>query len=310
MAVAREKDGHLVRCGAIRHGAGMRLILLTTLTMAAFAGNSVLNRLAVGQDGLNPASFALIRVGAGAATLILLLVLRDGLRLRPRLRLAAGSLPGITGLSIYLAAFSVAYTGLTAGAGALILFGTVQITMFAGAVLSGKALAPLRVAGAGVAFLGLLALLWPGAAASVALGPAFAMALAGVGWGVYSLAGGRNTDALAGTALNFVGALPVIALFWLATGAAPLTGPGVWLAAISGAVTSGLGYALWYHILPALGTQRAAVAQLTVPVLAAAGGAALLGEGLGLRFAVASLLVLGGVGMASLFANASKGVPR
>lgn len=273
----------------------MRLILLTALTMAAFAGNSIPNRLAVGQSGMDPASFALIRVAAGAVVLVGLLMLRQG----ARPRVTAGTLPGVAGLVIYLGAFSVAYVGLAAGTGALILFGMVQITMFAGAVLGGQTIAPMRVLGAAVAFAGLLALLWPGTS-PVALIPALVMATAGVGWGIYSLAGGGNTDALAGTAVNFVLAVPVMTLFWAGMGAAPLIGPGVWLAVVSGAVTSGLGYALWYAILPGLGAQRAAVAQLTVPVIAAAGGALLLGEGLGWRFMLAALLVLGGVALASL----------
>jgi drug/metabolite transporter (DMT)-like permease len=281
-----------------RQSCCMRLALLTALTMIAFAGNSLLNRFAVADAGMDPTSFALIRVLAGAATLLILLGARGvgrgafGVPL-----IGPAALPGVAGLSLYLAGFSQAYMGLGAGVGALILFGTVQITMFAGAVIRGQTLLPRRLVGAGVAFLGLLVLLWPASAPLSAL-PVLAMVAAGIGWGIYSLAG--SADPLAGTTVNFVLASPVMALVWWGMGAAPVLSPGVGLAILSGAVTSGLGYALWYAILPGLGAQRAAVAQLTVPVIAAAGGAVLLAEGMGWRFVLAAVLVLGGVGLSSL----------
>ncbi len=282
----------------------MRLFLLTAATMTAFAGNSLLNRFGVVGAGMDAASFALIRVLAGAVVLALLLALRNTRRgggIWPPANLAA--VPGVLGLVVYLAGFSVAYTGLGAGTGALILFGTVQITMFGAAVLRRQPVAPLRILGAGVAFAGLLILLWPGPN-PVSTSAAMAMIAAGLGWGVYSLAGGASADALAGTAVNFVLAVPLMLLFWAAMGAAPLPGAGFWLAVLSGAVTSGLGYALWYAVLPALGLQRAAVAQLTVPVIAAMGGAIWLGEGVGWRFVLAGALVLGGVALASLSGRA------
>jgi drug/metabolite transporter (DMT)-like permease len=274
----------------------MRLALLTTLTMIAFAANSLLNRQAVGTGGMDPSSFALIRVVAGAAVLATLASLRAGPRSTAS---SAGVVSGVVGLTLYLAGFSLAYISLDAGTGALILFGTVQITMFTGAALRGQALSAARAAGAALAFAGLLILLWPGDT-PVAVWPVLAMVSAGLGWGIYSLAGSGVANPLGRTALNFAFATPLIALLWWAMGAAVLTGPGLWLAVVSGAVTSGLGYALWYAILPALGAQRAAVAQLTVPVIAALGGAVLLGETLGLRFAVACAFVLGGVALAAL----------
>jgi drug/metabolite transporter (DMT)-like permease len=280
-----------------RHHQPMRLFLLTALTMIAFAGNSLLNRMAIVDAAADPAAFAFVRVVAGAVTLALLLALRGGSR-PPRP--GRNTLPAVLGLTAYLVAFSVAYVGLAAGSGALILFGTVQITMFAGALVLGQRLAPLRIGGAGLAFAGLAVLLWPGAGDAITPLAGLIMVVAGIGWGVYSLAGAGSTDALAGTAVNFVLAVPLVALFWWLAGAAGLSGLGLALALVSGAVTSGLGYALWYAILPALGAQRAAVAQLTVPVIAAAAGAALLGEGLGWRFTLAALLVLGGVALASL----------
>ncbi len=280
----------------------MRLSLLTALAMIAFAGNSVLNRMAVGQGLIGPLEFAVVRLVAGAVVLAGLVLLRRGLRGGAVWPGGRGRLPGVVGLLVYLLGFSLAYQGIAAGPGALILFGVVQITMFAGAVLASERVPPHRWLGAALSFGGLVVLLLPGAAVPD-LRPVAAMAVAGVGWGVYSLAGRGQADALAATAANFVLALPVMGLVLLALpvsldGTAS-TPTGLMLAVLSGAVTSGLGYALWYGVLPALGAGRAAVAQLTVPVIAALGGAMLLGEAVGMRFGLASVLVLGGVALAS-----------
>lgn len=271
----------------------MRLLALTALVMVAFAANSVLNRMAVGAGQIDAASFAAIRLAAGAAMLALLLVWRDG-----RLSLS-GSVAGVAGLLVYLFGFSLAYGRLDAGTGALLLFGTVQVVMFAGALRSGEALPPRRMIGAALSLAGLAVLLAPQGAGGLAAYAA--MVGAGIGWGVYSLAGRGARDALAATAGNFVLSLPVGLAVALLIGAAPAEAMagGVALAVLSGAVTSGMGYALWYRILPQLGAGRAAVAQLTVPLIAAAGGAALIGEGVGLAFALAAVLVLGGVAIAS-----------
>lgn len=280
----------------------MRLFLLALLTMMAFAANSVLNRMAVGAGLIDPLGFAVLRLLAGALMLALLLGLRRVLRGGAVWPGAEGRLAGVFGLLLYLFGFSFAYLGLDAGTGALILFGMVQITMFGGALLSRERVPGRRWLGAGLAFAGLVTLLAPGGAGGL-LVPAAAMALAGFGWGIYSLAGRGARDPLAATAANFVLALPVgLPLLLVPTGAVTvaLTPLGFWLAVVSGAVTSGLGYALWYALVPQLGAARAAVAQLTVPVIAAAAGLVLLGEGLGLRFVLAAGLVLGGVALASL----------
>lgn len=285
----------------------MKLFLLTALAMLAFAANSVLNRMAVGAHLIDPLGFALVRLLAGAAMLALLLGLR-ALRGGAVWPGWAGRGAGVLGLLVYLVAFSLAYLSLDAGAGALILFGAVQVTMFAGAVIGREAVPRRRWLGAGLAFGGLVVLMAPGSAAVPSLQAGAMMALAGLGWGVYSLAGRGARDALGATAWNFLLAVPVaiavggLALPMLPPGqpimaAAPM---GVALAVISGAVSSGLGYALWYALVPGLGAARAGVAQLTVPLIAAAGGAVLLGEGVGLRFALAAALVLGGVALASL----------
>lgn len=269
----------------------MKLLLLTATVMVAFAANSVLNRMAVGTGQIGPVDFALLRLAAGAAVLVALVALRGkGWR--------GASVAGVLGLLLYLFGFSLAYGQLAAGTGALVLFGVVQMTMFAGALRAGEAVPLRRWTGAALALAGLAVLAVPSGGAWTGFA---AMAAAGVGWGLYSLAGRGATDALAATAGNFALALgPAILLALLAgTDMRGATATGVALGMLSGAVTSGLGYALWYAILPALGAGRAAVAQLTVPLIAAAGGAALMQEPVTARFAMASLLVLGGVTWAS-----------
>lgn len=275
-----------------REGNSMPLVLWTALAMMAFAGNSILNRMAVGGGSIDAQSFAVIRLLSGAALLGLLMLGQR--KVWPGW---SGRFAGVGGLLVYLFGFSAAYVSLQAGTGALVLFGMVQITMFSGALVSGERVAPHRWAGAALAFGGLVFL----AAPSVALGSAgamLAMALAGVGWGLYSLAGRRAGDALAATAANFILAVPVAIIIWLAQGAGHWGAKGIVLALISGAVTSGLGYSLWYRLVPQLGASRAAVVQLTVPVLAAAGGSA-MGEDLTLHFAISALVVLLGVVLAS-----------
>ena len=275
----------------------MRLFLLTSLTsltMLAFAANSVLNRWAVGPGHIGAVEFACVRVLSGAVMLMALVVWRQGGIGWPGRK---GRLAGVTGLSAYLLGFSLAYRGLDAGTGALILFGTVQVTMFAGALLSREAVPVRRWAGAALALGGLGLIAAPG---SVALQPVALMVVAGIGWGIYSLAGRGAVDPLAATAWNFLLSVPLVLPIGLAAGVASPDPTGVALAVVSGALTSGLGYALWYQILPQLGAARAAVAQLTVPVIAALGGAVLLAEMPGGRFWLAAGLVLGGVALASL----------
>ncbi len=282
-----------------KRSSGVRLAGLTGVTMVAFAGNSVLNRMAVGQGLIDPMLFVALRCGAGALALVGLMALQG----RPWAGwVGRGS--GVAGLTAYLAGFSLAYVALDAGTGALILFGTVQITMFAGALIGGEAVPPRRWAGAGVAFGGLVVLLAPAGVAPSGL-HAVLMAVAGVGWGVYSLAGRKQTDALAATAANFGLAAPgLVGLALLMPGHWSLA--GVALAVLSGAVTSGLGYALWYRVLPELGAARAGLAQLTVPIIAAAAGVLFLGEAVSLRFGLAALLVCAGV----LIGTRQSGFPR
>ena len=266
----------------------MRLFLATLLAMTAFAANSVLTRWGVAGEGMSPGAFAAIRTGAGAVTLLALLGMRGGMELR---RPGQGAL----WLALYMIGFSLAYLGLDAGTGALILFGVVQLTMFGGAVLSSEAIPRMRWIGAGVSLSGLALLAAPGGALA---GSAW-MALAGLAWGLYSLKGRGARDPLAETGWNFVWALPLVAPLLLVQ-QSQVSGTGLGLAVLSGAVMSGLGYALWYRLLPELGATRGAVAQLSVPVIASAGGAALLAEAPSLRLVMATVLVLGGIALSLL----------
>lgn len=276
-----------------------RLAALVALTMVAFAANSVLNRMALAGTGTGPAAFAAIRLAAGAAVLGLL-ALRGGGSGRLRAALAPRN---AVALAVYMLGFSFAYVTLDAGIGALLLFGGVQITMFAGSVLVGDRIPPARWTGAGIAFLGLLVLLWPAGATAPPLAGSVLMLAAAVGWGCYSLLGRGSRDPLGATAGAFLLALAP-ALVVLAAAPGRVDAAGAALALVSGAVTSGLGYALWYSLLPQLTASIAAVVQLTVPVLAALAGALLLGEAPGLRFVLAATLVLGGVAFAVMVPSA------
>lgn len=273
----------------------MRLFALTALTMVAFAANSLLNRQGLLAGGLSADGFAAIRLLAGALTLATLVLLRrGGLRitaLKPR-----RTLVGAISLLIYLFGFSFAYQLLDAGLGALLLFGAVQVTMFGAALLAKEPMPGQRIIGAGIALMGLLWLLWPSGGTETSLPHALLMLAAGVGWGIYSLNGRHAADPLQETALNFVLAAPVgLVILMMLTQLGQGAGLATALAVLSGAVTSGLGYALWYQVLPGLGASRAAVAQLTVPPLAILAGVGLLGEVLTLELLLATVLVLGGV---------------
>lgn len=274
----------------------MRLFLLTALTMVAFAANSILNRFAVDSGAIDPGSFAIVRVLAGAVTLVILVLLSSG-----RMEfLSTHRLIGGGALSLYLVGFSLAYLTLDAGAGALILFGVVQMTMFAITAMTGTLPTARQMLGAGVAFAGLVWVLWPSEGALVDATGAALMTAAGFGWGIYTLVGRQETDALSGTAANFVVALPITVLCILAiSGARLVLAEGIALAVVSGAVTSGLGYALWYRVLPHLAAAVAGTVQLSVPIIALVSGALLLGEALSLELVLGAMLVLGGIALAS-----------
>lgn len=276
----------------------MRLLILTALTMVAFAANSVLNRMAIVDGGMDAVLFAVVRLIAGALLLTTLLLLRGKVFDFSVIRRPAG----VLSLLVYLFGFSLAYLALPSGVGALLLFGMVQITMFAGALMRGDAIPAPRWIGTAVAFAGLCWMLWPQPDVETPFVAMGFMLLAGVGWGIYSLVGQGAVDAMQSTAMNFLLAVPVglLALVLLPVNWSGITPYGTGLAILSGAITSGLGYTLWYAVVPDLGATRAAVAQLTVPVIATLGGVLLLSETVTLQFAISTMLVLGGVGLAIL----------
>ncbi len=273
----------------------MQLILLVTLTMCAFAGNSILNRLGVGQMGMDPMSFAVIRVIAGALTLVALVQMRRGTLVLT----GAARWGGAVTLAIYMLGFSWAYLTLGAGLGALILFAVVQLVMFVFALWRGQAVPVMRWIGAAVAMAGLVLLLWPAGAVQVPLAGALSMGVAGAAWAGYTLLGQGERDALSGTAANFLICMPLVLSGLLLAGPGISVG-GVLTAVAAGAVTSGLGYALWYRVLPALPTTLAAIIQLSVPVIAVAAGIVLLREPLTLKIATSGALVLGGIALSLL----------
>lgn len=271
----------------------MRLILLTTLTMCAFAANSILTRLGVAGGETDPISFAIFRVLAGAIVLAVMVTLRKRhLPLR-----APGRTIGVLSLAAYMIGFSLSYITLDAGLGALILFGTVQISMFGWTALRHRRPAPRQLAGAAIAFAGLLLALWPNESANTGPIGAALMIAAGIGWAAYTISGRGASDPLGATAANFVLCLPVVALMMLWT---PLRfdTTGLLLAIASGAITSGLGYALWYRVLPRLLAETAAVVQLSVPIIAILAGGVLLGEALTPPLLLAAALVIGGIALA------------
>jgi drug/metabolite transporter (DMT)-like permease len=269
-----------------------KTIALTALAMVAFAANSLLCRAALADPLIDPASFTTLRLAAGAVVLALIVRARPLSSVPPHADWLAAAM-----LFLYAVAFSFAYLSLSAGTGALILFGAVQLTMFVVGLRAREHFAPLSWAGFIVAVLGLVYLVSPGVTAPAPFGAAL-MAVAGVAWGVYSLRGRGVPDPLRATASNFVRSVPftlaVSALFFNELHG---SARGVALAIASGALTSGVGYVIWYAALRGLNATRAATVQLSVPVIAALGGTLLLAEPITLRLALASLAVLGGIAL-------------
>ncbi|KRC73108.1 aromatic amino acid exporter [compost metagenome] len=274
----------------------LRLFALTLFAMLAFAGNSLLCRLALKQTPIDPTTFVAIRILSGALMLWLLLYLR-----RESARLE-GNWAGALALFAYALAFSYAYTRIPAGTGALLLFGAIQISMILYGLFIGERLSFLQGLGIGLAICGLVALLLPSVGAPP-LFYGFLMIVSGVAWSIYSLLGRGSKNPAAATAGNFIRATPVaLALFLVQFLASQvrLDAAGAAYAVVSGAVTSGLGYILWYAALKHLNVTRAATVQLSVPVLAAFGGTLFLDEPLTGVLMAASALVLLGVSLVIL----------
>jgi drug/metabolite transporter (DMT)-like permease len=272
----------------------LRAIVYTSITMLAFAGNSILCRMALRDGAIDPASFTSIRLLSGAVALLLIVRLtsRDS-SIRDH-----GGWTSAFVLFLYAICFSYAYISLSAGAGALILFGFVQGTMIAMALWAGDRPNISEWLGWALAFGGLVWLLVPGIEAPPALGTSL-MALAGIAWGVYSIRGREETNALVSTCSNFVYSIAfVVILSAITYTSADMTKRGILLAVISGAITSGVGYVIWYAALNYLRAMQAALVQLSVPAIAAVGGVMLLAEPISLRLLISGALILGGISLA------------
>ncbi len=277
-----------------------RTIVFTALALVAFAANSVLCRLALQQNAVDPATFTTIRFASGA---VVLLAITGG---RKPLSRSKGSWISAGILALYAIPFAFAYVRLSAGTGALILFGSVQLTMLTSARRMGERIRGRQAVGLALALIGLVYLVSPGLSAPSLTGSVM-MATAGVFWGLYSLRGRGAVDPLMQTTSNFVRSVPLMLFGSLASLPQFHVRPsGAILAVASGALASGLGYVAWFAALRGLTAVKAAVVQLAVPVIAAAGGVILLSEPIPTRLVVAAILVLGGIAMVIVSSTAGK----
>ena len=267
---------------------------LTLLAMIAFASNSLLCRLALKQTSIDAASFTLIRILSGAVVLWIIL------KSRRTESTNAGNWLSALALFVYAAAFSFAYLQLSAGTGALLLFGAVQATMILWGLRKGERFDAIQILGLLMAAAGLVVLVFPGLTAPPLTG-SILMLFAGVAWGIYSLRGKGEQNPTNATAGNFLRAVPfALALSLMFLTRTHLDSAGIVYAVISGGITSGLGYVIWYTALPHLKATSAATVQLSVPVLAATGGILLLGEPITIRYLFASAVILGGIALVIL----------
>lgn len=274
--------------------------LLTGVTLIAFAANSLLTRMALGAGSIDAASFVSIRLASGAAMLVAITALTQQRKPTELGKVLGKKEPWTAALLLFLyaIAFSFSYLQLAAGTGALILFGTVQVTMILVALKQGEKPSAVEWVGLVLALLGLVYLVSPGLAAPPVMGSVL-MVISGIAWGGYSLLGRGSTQPVVNTMNNFVRAVPLaVGASLVSLSQLQISGEGVLLAVLSGALASGVGYALWYAALRGLTATRAATVQLSVPVIAALGGILFLQEALSLRLMLASLMILGGVGLA------------
>ncbi len=285
-----------------RSMSSIRVFVGTLVAMLAFAGNSVLCRLALTRTHIDPASFTAVRLLSGAIFLWIVVQVRGG---RPSGR---GTWASALALLVYAAGFSFAYLELSAATGALLLFGAVQATMLGVGILRGERLNLRQIIGVLFAVGGLIALLLPGLSAPP-VGGAALMLGAGVAWGVYSLRGQGAGDSTKVTAGNFLRAAPVALVIAVVFHHMPLDQRGMVYAGLSGALASGLGYTIWYTVLPSLKSTTAAVVQLCVPVITTLGGSALLQEAITSRVMLASGAILGGIAIV-VFARRRTQAPR
>ncbi|REL27824.1 DMT family transporter [Thalassotalea euphylliae] len=278
----------------------MKTIFYTVLALCAFAGNSILCRLALGEETIDAASFTHIRLASGIATLMLIFALFKGRTsaqgaANKAAKASTGSWWAAAMLFVYAITFSYAYITLDTGTGALILFASVQLTLIIYGLIAGNRLHPVEWFGLLVAFAGFVYLVLP-TLSTPSLTGFVLMSLSGIAWGFYTLAGRQSINPLADTSFNFLRTLPlVILLFVFTINSATISTAGIAYAVMSGAIASGLGYTIWYKALPSLSAIQAGVVQLSVPILAAVGGVVFAGEDLSMRLIIASLMILGGI---------------
>lgn len=266
-----------------------RIAFLILLAMIAFAGNSILCRIALKQTGIDAVSFTTIRLVSGAIFLWLIV------RFQGSRQSCRGSWVSSFALFIYAAGFSFAYVSLTTATGALLLFGAVQATMLGYGLLMGERLDRWQITGLMLALCGIVVLLFPGLSAPPVMGAAL-MLVSGVAWGVYSIRGKGSGDPTGVTARNFLRTVPLsMALSILTYNTITLDSAGCFYAILSGALASGVGYAVWYRVVPALRATSASAVQLSVPVIAALGGIMFLSEPITLRLILSSVAILGGI---------------
>jgi drug/metabolite transporter (DMT)-like permease len=272
----------------------VKIIFYTTLALIAFAFNSILCRLALGNETIDAVSFTTIRLISGAITLLIISFALN----QKQTELKRGNWASAGFLFAYAICFSVAYLQLTTATGALILFGSVQLTMVCAALIKGERPQFLEWLGLFLAFGGLVYLVFPGLSAP----PIFysmLMIFAGIAWGFYTLRGKGSENPLADTTGNFIRCvLMILALAIPFFSNIQLSTKGIIFAVLSGAIASGIGYSIWYSVLKHHTATRAAILQLSVPAIAAVGGVIFLAESLSLRLILASGLILGGIGLA------------
>lgn len=279
----------------------LKIVALTTLAMVAFAANSVFTRIGLVETTIDPIVFTAVRIVSGALMLVTIVAIHKRSWTYPK---GSGSTNGSIALFLYAVLFTYAYLTLGAGLGALILFASVQITMIVWAIVKGERPGPIEIVGILLAFGAFVYLVSPGLVAPDPFGTGLMIA-SGISWGVYSLLGRGSKNPLEDTMGNFVRAVPlvigVLIVFALIKNIGQIDIKGVLFATLSGALASGIGYAIWYLVLPQLARTSAGVVQLTVPAIAAAGGILFLGEQLSIRLIIASTLILVGVGLATFF---------
>lgn len=269
----------------------IKTVFFTTIALIAFAANSVLCRLALGDNAIDASSFTAIRLLSGVIVLLIIVRARQS-----KADLSTkGSWSASFMLFVYAITFSFAYITLDTGTGALILFGSVQITMILLSLLSGTRLHLTEWAGVALAFTGFVYLILPGVTAPSTIGFVL-MTTAGIAWGVYTLTGRNSKYPLMDTAYNFIRTIPlVILLVLISITSAHYSFEGVLLAVLSGGIASGIGYTIWYMALGGLSATQAAVVQLSVPVIAALGGIVFVSETVTARLAISATLILGGI---------------